>query len=443
VETRVFSLLSHPPVKLQVRHQFRVKITDLTILFQDGFFLANIVNLIQNSKMQFLSPANTYILIKTMYRSFVSLFFVLYFPYLLSFGLSNFQINFINAIFFHLVIFGFDIPTGLFADFFGKKISAIIGFFAYACGVLIYSIGSSFWYFAVAELLLAIGTAFVSGSFLSWMIEMVGKDEFQKVEGNSEFWVSIFSFAAVSLSGVLSFYYGFKPVLVIESLGIFVTGFLALILMQKDLGHHEQTKTLANIKISSKAAWKSARENKSGITVAIFNSIALVGIMAMFIYWQPIFLELGLSQQYAGILFGCFGIAMGFGSKYISQLKIENHLNLFYKILFLTGVVTLVSTTLLPISLIGSIVFFLCFELLVGARLILSTMIYNQNIDEKNRAAVNSIYSTIEKVGSTLGLLLIGYLADVTSRSFTWYLAAGIFFIISMFGLLSRSKKNV
>jgi predicted MFS family arabinose efflux permease len=392
--------------------------------------------------MQFLSPANTYIFIKTMYRSFVSLFYVLYFPYLLSFGLSNFQINFINAIFFHFVIFGLDIPTGVFGDFFGKKMAAVIGFFAYACGVLIYAFGNSFWFFAGAELLLAIGTAFVSGSFLAWMIELVGKVEFQKVEGNAEFWVSIFSFVAVSLSGVLSFYYGFRPVLTIESIGIFVTGFLALILMKKDSAHHEQTKTLSNIKISSKEAWKSAKENKSGITVAILNSIALVGIMAMFIYWQPIFLDLGLSQQYAGILFGCFGIAMGVGSKYISQLKIENPLNLFYKILLLTGIVTLVSAVFLPINFLVSIAAFLFFEVLVGARMILSTTIYNQNIDEKNRAAVNSIYSTIEKVGSTLGLLLIGYLADVTSRGFTWYAAAGIFFSIAILGLL-RSKKNV
>jgi predicted MFS family arabinose efflux permease len=378
-----------------------------------------------------------------MYKSFVSLFYVLYFPYLLSFGLSNFQINLINAIFFHFVIFGLDIPTGVFGDFFGKKIAAVIGFFAYACGVLVYTFGNNFWSFAWAELLLAVGTAFVSGSFLAWMIELVGKDEFQKVEGNSEFWVSVFSFVAVSLSGVLSFYYGFRPVLIIESIGIFVTGFLALVLMKKDSAHHQQTKTLANIKISSKEAWKSAKENKSGITVAILNSFAWVGIMAMFIYWQPIFLDLGLSQQYAGILFGCFGVAMGVGSKYISQLKIENPLNLFYKILFLTGIITLISAIFLPINFLVSIVAFLCFEVLVGARMILSTTIYNQNIDEKNRASVNSIYSTIEKVGSTLGLLLIGYLADVTSRGFTWYVSAGIFFSISIYGLLLGSKKNI
>jgi predicted MFS family arabinose efflux permease len=392
--------------------------------------------------MQFLSPASTYIVIKTMYRSFVSLFYVLYFPYLLSFDLSNFQINFINAVFFHLIIFGLDFPTGVFGDFFGKKTATIIGILSYSLGVLIYAFGSSFWFFAGAELLLAIGTAFVSGSFLAWMIEMVGTEEFQKVEGNAEFWVSIFSFAAVSLSGILSFYYDFRPVLIIETVGIFVTGLLALFLMKKDSAHHEQTKTLANIKESSKEAWKIAKENKSGFVVAVLNSFAWMGIMAMFIYWQPIFLDLGLSQQYAGILFGCFGVAMGVGSKYISRLKIENPLNLFYKILFLTGIVTLVSAIFLPINFVVSIIFFIFFEVLVGARIILSTTIYNRNIDEKNRASVNSIYSTIEKVGSTLGLLLIGYLADITSRGFTWHIAAGIFFVISLYGLFYSSKKG-
>ena len=394
-----------------------------------------------NSIMQFLSPANTYILIKTLFRSFLSLFYVLYFPYLLSYGLSNFEINFINAIFFHLVVFGLDVPTGLFADFFGKKLSAIIGFVLYSVGIFVYFIGNSFWYFAGAEFLLAVAMAFISGSLLSWMIEVVGKDEFQKVEGNSEFWVSIFSFVAVSLSGFLSYSYGFKPVLLLESVGVFGTAILALFLMQKDVAHHHQTKSFTSVLSSSKVAWKIARENKLGFQVAILNSFSWIGIMAMFIFWQPIFLELGLSQQYAGVLFGCFGVAMGLGSKYVGKLKIDNPLALFSKIVFGTGVMILLSASFLQVNWLGSIVFLFGFEFLVGAKMVLTTSIYNQNLDEKNRASVNSVYSTVEKIGSTLGLLGLGLLADVTSRGFTWFVAAGIFLIVALSGFVINSKE--
>ena len=386
--------------------------------------------------MQFLSPANTYILIKTLFRSFVSLFYVLYFPYLLSYGLSNFQINLINALFFHLVVFGLDVPTGLFADFFGKKLSAIIGFVLYSIGMFVYFLGNGFWYFAGAEFLLAVAMAFISGSLLSWMIETVGKDEYQKNEGNSEFWVSIFSFVAVSISGLASFYFGFKPVLLLESVGIFGTAILALFLMKKDIAHHAQSKTFSSVISSSKVAWKVARENQLGFQVAILNSVSWVGIMAMFIFWQPIFLELGLSQQYAGILFGCFGLAMGFGSRYVGELKVENHLVLFSKIVFLTGLAVLLSAVFLKVSWIVSIIFFFGFEFLVGAKMVLTTSIYNQNLDEKNRASVNSVYSTIEKIGSTLGLLGLGLLADVTSRGFTWFVAAGIFLMVGISGFV-------
>ena len=405
-------------------------------------FLAKIVLKCLNMIMQFLSSANTYILIKTLFRSFVSLFYVLYFPYLLSFGLSNFEINLINAIFFHLVIFGLDIPTGLFADFFGKKLSAVIGFVLYSAGVFVYFIGNSFWYFAGAEFLLAVATAFISGSLLSWMIEVVGKDEFQKVEGNSEFWVSIFSFGAVSLSGLASYHFGFKPVIFLESVGIFGTAILALFLMKKDIAHHSQTKSLSSFLSSSKDAWKVAKENQLGFQVAILNSLSWVGIMAMFIFWQPIFLELGLSQQYAGVLFGCFGVAMGLGSKYIGKLKIDNPLALFSRIVFGTGIMILLSASFLQVNWLGSILFLFGFEFLVGAKMILSTSIYNQNLDDDNRAAVNSVYSAIEKIGSTIGLLCLGYLADITSREFTWFVAAGLFLLIALFGFFINSKKS-
>lgn len=392
--------------------------------------------------MQFFSPANTYIIIKTAFKSMVALFYVIYFPYLLSFGLSNFQINFINAIFFHFVVFGLDFPTGVFGDLFGKKLASILGFFAYSAGAVMFAIGDNFWHFALGEFLSAIGFAFISGSFLAWMIELVGEKKFAEVEGNSEFWIGLFSFVTVSLSGILSYLYWFRFVIWIEAVGILLISILAMILMQKDTSHHTQTKSLSNILSKSKESWKIARSNKLSLSTAILNSISWVGIMSMFIYWQPIFLELGLSQQYAGFLFGFFGLAMGFGSRFVSKISIDK-IKLYSLILFLTGSTVLLSALLLKISLIGSILFFLVFEFLVGAKLVLSNTIYNMDLNEENRASVNSVYSTIEKVGSTLGLLLIGVLADVTSRSFTWYLAAIVFAVVSILSYtMSRTNKN-
>jgi predicted MFS family arabinose efflux permease len=356
---------------------------------------------------------------------------------LLGFGLSNFQINFINAVFFHLVVFGLDFPTGIFGDLFGKKLASVIGFFAYSMAIVVYAFGNSFWYFALAEFLLAVGTSFISGSFLAWMVEHVGKEKFAEIEGRSEFWVSIFSFIAVSLSGIVSYWYGFQFVLWIEAIGVSLVGILAIFLMQKDTAHHDQTKSLESAVNNSKKSWQIAVKNKESFALAILNSLSWVGVMAMFIYWQPIFLELGLSQQYTGFLFGFFGIAMGFGSRFVNRIKDTK--NLYSKIMFLTAIVVLISALFLRINLFGSIIFFLCFEFLIGAKMILSTKIYNQDLDEKNRASVNSVYSTIEKIGSTLGLLLLGYLADITSRSFTWYFAAGIFGIVAIISFL-RSK---
>ena len=57
-----------------------------------------------------------------------------------------------------------EIPSGYFADVWGRKSTLIIGSFLGVLGFAIYSFTSGFWSFLVAELVLGIGQSFISGS---------------------------------------------------------------------------------------------------------------------------------------------------------------------------------------------------------------------------------------------------------------------------------------
>jgi MFS family permease len=58
----------------------------------------------------------------------------------------------------------FEIPTGLFADNFGRKLSIILGGIFSTIGFFAYSVGYDFYGFLLAEMILALGMSFVSGA---------------------------------------------------------------------------------------------------------------------------------------------------------------------------------------------------------------------------------------------------------------------------------------
>jgi MFS family permease len=83
--------------------------------------------------------------------------------YLQSKGLTMTQILTLQSIFaFGMVMM--EVPTGAFADRYGKRISLVLGSFFFSLGLTIYGMSSHFLQFIMGELCTAIGAAFISGS---------------------------------------------------------------------------------------------------------------------------------------------------------------------------------------------------------------------------------------------------------------------------------------
>ena len=83
-------------------------------------------------------------------------------------GQDIFWRNIVNAIFF-VTLFICEIPTGAFADIFGRKASYVLSWFILALSMFIYAASSSFAGFIVAEIVAAIGRTFSNGAFDAWL----------------------------------------------------------------------------------------------------------------------------------------------------------------------------------------------------------------------------------------------------------------------------------
>ncbi|HYK08991.1 MAG TPA: MFS transporter [Candidatus Eisenbacteria bacterium] len=101
--------------------------------------------------------------------------------FLLDAGLSNFQAFAANA-FFTLGQVLFEIPTGIVADRFGRRMSYLLGTITLAASTLLYLymwyIHGPFWGWAASSMLLGLGFTFFSGALEAWLVDALHATNF-------------------------------------------------------------------------------------------------------------------------------------------------------------------------------------------------------------------------------------------------------------------------
>ena len=133
-------------------------------------------------------------------------FLILYF---LSLGLNFFQISILIS-FREIVINLLEIPSGTFADIFGKKLSMIFSFIFYIFSFLVFSLFSSYAIFFLAFAFFSIGEAFRTGTHKAIIFDYLKQnnmeDQKTRIYGFTRSWSKIGSaVSAVIATGIMFF----------------------------------------------------------------------------------------------------------------------------------------------------------------------------------------------------------------------------------------------
>src|ERR687892_1809850 len=102
--------------------------------------------------------------------------------FLLDAGLNNLEAFAANA-FFTAGMVVFEVPTGIVADMWGRRVSFLLGTVTLAVTtalyVLLWQIEAPFWEWAVVSLLLGLGFTFFSGAVEAWLVDALSATQFQ------------------------------------------------------------------------------------------------------------------------------------------------------------------------------------------------------------------------------------------------------------------------
>lgn len=333
----------------------------------------------------------------------------------------------------------FEVPTGAFADIFGKKITLIIAYILYALSLVFMPFGNTFIYFAIFEIIRGIAKALISGSF-----EALTYDSLKEIKLSKLFPAVTSQFITISwfgyiiagiLGGILyDIWFGLPYII----LGFFYTVNIVLFFVYIKEPHIDSNKvSLKNYLHQNTEGFKELFSN-SRITIL---TITLV-LITMGYYTASELLGISQGKQYG---FNGSQVGLVFTGGYIVSVILSSIFPLLLKKYKTTSIILSTSTALLVSFLFAKFI-----NPIIGASLIvlrisssstfsnIRSVTLNENISSKNRSTALSSFALIYEVGYVIIAYFAGwYIQKHSPNDFAFVLGLILLFLLIIIRVIS------
>lgn len=386
------------------------------------------------------------IALRDLAMGFVSATYALF---LLSHGLTALQMNLVNTAFM-TGNFVFEIPTGVYADFFGRKRSYMIHAALLALSGFIYFFSRSFPFFIIAELTAALAFTFASGAIDAWLVDNVSENWITRTDYIFS-QAQVFSKVALIGGGILGAYLGqinlAYPWFLTGLTGL-VTLFISWLYMKPD-SQPTQIKFsivsgLSQMQHIAVDSFKYGFSHPIIFWLIISTALSQFAFQPLNMFWAPRFNHLaGDKLELMGWLWAAMSLFMMVGN-YLSK-KLVTHHTPYWKVMLASSLLLSLPILVSSLSPILSLAtgFFLIYEIGRGIDKPMKTSYINRYAPPGIRATLLSFDSMIGKLTSAFGLVLFGALADATSFAFTWVIAGMLLLLLIPVYLGIRNKEHV
>ena len=214
-------------------------------------------------------------------------------PFFQENGLSQTQVYILQSV-FALIIVILEVPSGYFADVYGRKLSLLMGALFATSGFLLYSFSHSFVPLLFAEVILGIGYSFISGadSAMAYdsLIAINKEREYRKFEAYSSSYMAISEGIASILGGLIAVVSIRLPVAL--QAGVYIL-FIPLVLLLKEPPRtkSESTQPLKDI---LDITWFVLYKNKEIKSLVFYGAVMSTLTHTMVWITQPYYQLIGI-----------------------------------------------------------------------------------------------------------------------------------------------------
>jgi hypothetical protein len=357
-------------------------------------------------------------------------------PYFLDWLRVDYTRMFILQAWFLFWVFTLEIPTGVIADKFGRKVSVALGCLLFAADLLFFGLSRNYYLLFLAEFLGAVGMTFISGAdqalFYDSLIEI-------KEQNRARFYFSRYE-AAGTLGLLISFPIGST----IASLGNYprllpMTFFLSAIAALTAAGAYAWMREPPRSKPKEGFLRMGVLGLKTlyvhrGLRAFALNSVTISAV-TFFVFWfyQPVVQRAGLSIVYLGWIAAGFNL---FSTLLLTQVM---RLQQFFGVRRLLSLSALLPGALfIALGIWGMLPLTIpALFLLVGCKMVRTPVLneyINRHIESENRATVISSVSLLERSITFVLYPVVGILADASLDYALWFLGG----VAILFAIVTR-----
>ncbi|MBN2605084.1 MAG: MFS transporter [Bacilli bacterium] len=355
-------------------------------------------------------------------------------------GFELFEIGMLETV-FHVTSLSMEVPTGVIADVFGRKLSRVLGVLSYLLYILIIVISANFVWALVGFIFCGLSYTFESGSgdalVYDSLKEMKQEDRFMKINGNKEVIFQIASSISLFVGGyiaMVSFNLSFGLTAVFYGIALVII----LLMKETPIKRDPNKKKISQLLYDQYViGFKVVMKNKRLFYLIVIGAMMLAPVTSLFLYLPDHLIGLQYSKFEIGVLLGAHSLMAALGGYFAHKLekKYKEKKILYFVPLFMTISFWLIlneKIIYMPFILLG----------------FLESIFYVVLLDYMNKIIPSEIRATALSVSGLMFSLvmivifpIIGYLGDMYSLPVGFFVLAIIVTLFYVF-LLWVLKKN-
>jgi MFS transporter, DHA3 family, tetracycline resistance protein len=351
-----------------------------------------------------------------------------------------------------LSAFLFEVPTGIVADVYSRRLSIIIGYVLMGVGFLVEGFFPFLATILLAQVIWGLGYTFTSGATQAWISDEVGEDSANKLFLRATQIGLFASLIGMGLAALIGANHVALPIQ-LGAIGVLLTG-ITLTIIMPETGFHPTPREDRN-------TWQHMWHTFGQGLEAVRSKPRLLSIVGVGLFYG-IYSE-GFDRLWVKHLLDTFELPILFGDNqvaFFAALRVAGTVLTIGAVRFVEkrvdpsssiaiGRAMLIVTGLISISLIGfalsplfllSLGLYLCTNVLRHVAGPLQTAWVNQKLDSKVRATIHSMFGQVDAIGQVVGGPIVAVIAALSS-AVTSLVASGLLLMPAMF-FVSRANSR-
>ncbi len=357
-----------------------------------------------------------------------------------AFDISYTQIGVLEAIAL-ITILLFEIPSGVFSDLFGHRITVFIATLLWSIGNFIVGLGNGFYIFLAGYSVLGIADAFRSGSQSALLFESLRKQKRQKdylkIRSNLRKYVTI-TVVIGALVGPVLFNLNIRLPFLVNAVLILASAFIVLSMVEPYI--KRKATSLKDHINHFRESLKFSIQHKNVRWFIIFGVIITIP-MGIFVNLlsQPYLIKIGFNVVDIGILFAAIHGASGAVASFADKIekRIREKVSILLIILIQSFAFITMALLNIPLAAIAVAMLYISRDY----KGMILDVYMNKRLKPKNRATVLSISQFAIDLFAAIFVVLGGYVTDAFSMDVTLMLLGVVTLVLGIPHFLKRYTK--